>query len=117
MRRWTRVAADLRRPFVAGEVGQLLQRDLAAGRIGDFDLPQPLEVALSNKARTAPAAATALSFEDLAHHVAAHRRHRVEHVAGVDAVAGDPLPLDLHAQIRQPADLLGLHVGGARARG
>ena len=58
----------------------------------------------------------ALPLDDLADDLAAQGRDRVEHVRGVDPVAGDPVAIDLDPQERQAAQHLGLHAGRARDR-
>jgi hypothetical protein len=55
----------------------------------------------------------ALALEHDADLAPADRRHHVEHVAGVDAVASDRAAIDADPQHRQAHGLLGLDVGGA----
>ena len=55
-----------------------------------------------------------LALDDLADDLAAQGRDHVEHVGGVDPVAGDPVAVDVDPQERQAAERLGLHVGRPR---
>ena len=52
-----------------------------------------------------------LAFNGLADDLPTQGRDRVEHVVGVDPVAGDPVAIDLDPQEREPPDHLGPHSG------
>src|SRR5690606_32785189 len=109
-----RLATNLRRSVFNRQVGQLFERDLPTLRIGDFQGTKRFHVVSPLRCEANLQRKASLSFEYLVDDGTADDGDGVEHVAGVNTVAGDGVAANLNAQGRQAGRLFGLHVGGAR---
>ena len=111
------VAANFSGSILNRDGRQLRQGNLPAAGVGDFELAEAFDVLPPAARQPHLQGKPALAFENLADNMAADHPGGVEHVAGVDAIAGNRVAADDHPHVGQPSDLLGLHVGGAGHRG
>ncbi|EAU66886.1 hypothetical protein STIAU_3193 [Stigmatella aurantiaca DW4/3-1] len=105
--------ADLGGPFIDFDPGNLGQGDELSRGAGDLDVAQLFHMLAGSRGEAHLEGEALLALQHRAHLLAAQRLDGIEHVPGVDAVAGDGLPVHPDARHGQPGDLLGLHVRGA----
>ncbi len=96
-------ALDLAGPFLLGDLGEVLERDRASLGIDDPDRADLVGIVAPRLGEADPQRVPLVFLEHGADGRASQRGDRVEHVGGLDAVAGQLIAADLDPQHRQAA--------------